>query len=541
MKKKILALSLACAMSLGLLAGCGGGCSEASPDPSAAPSAAAGSSTPAESGTLTVSLSSSPSKLDPIHYTGTYESQIIGQVCDRLIEYNDDLDTYVPSLATSWTISEDGSTYVFQIRQGVHFQNGQYSQGREMTAEDVAWSLNRSAQYSDMARLSMLDKAEVTGEWEVTCTLKSPNAAFLTALTDAGNSIIAQEEVEGWGDDFGYHLTGTGAFIMEDFQLDEQAVLVANEDYWLGVPNIQKLVFRFISDPTQTANALLAGEIDLATQLSGEAINTVDQAGGNVSLMKVEALQINYVRFNMQNGPTADPLVRQALIQAVDLDAVRTALYQYGEAEAACLPLPYGSWGYDESLESLALPYDVEAAKEKLAQSGYPNGFEVDIYVSNTQERTTLCTLLQAYWSQIGVTTNIHANEWGTFSDMAASGNADIYAMSWTWYPDPYFFLNNLFSSSQTSSNGNGALYINDEVDAALQAAVETTDQTERAAYYSEVMRHAMEDYTGIYYAVPYNCYGINSRVQDFTPRADGTLRFIVSDGEKIVRNTSVA
>ena len=214
MKKKILALSLACAMSLGLLAGCGGGGSEASPDPSAAPSAAAGSSTPAESGTLTVSLSSSPSKLDPIHYTGTYESQIIGQVCDRLIEYNDDLDTYVPSLATSWTISEDGSTYVFQIRQGVHFQNGQYSQGREMTAEDVAWSLNRSAQYSDMARLSMLDKAEVTGEWEVTCTLKSPNAAFLTALTDAGNSIIAQEEVEGWGDDFGYHLTGTGAFIM---------------------------------------------------------------------------------------------------------------------------------------------------------------------------------------------------------------------------------------------------------------------------------------------------------------------------------------
>ena len=445
--KKILALSLACAMSVGLLAGCGnGGNNTPSGD----------DSTGGEPGTLTVALTSSPSKLDPIHYSGTYESQIINQVCDRVVEYNDDLTEYVPSLATSWTISDDGMTYVFQIRQGVHFQNTEYAQGREMTAEDVAYSLNRSAQYSDNNRLDMLDKAEVTGEWEVTCTLKSPNAAFLTALTDAGNSIIAQEEVEGWGDDFGYHLTGTGAFIMEDFQLDEQAVLVANEDYWLGVPNIQKLVFRFISDPTQTANALLAGEIDLATQLSGEAINTVDQAGGNVSLMKVEALQINYVRFNMQNGPTADPLVRQALIQAVDLDAVRTALYQYGEAEAACLPLPYGSWGYDESLESLALPYDVEAAKEKLAQSGYPNGFEVDIYVSNTQERTTLCTLLQAYWSQIGVTTTIHANEWGTFSDMAASGNADIYAMSWTWYPDPYFFLNNS-SPSQTSSNGNGA------------------------------------------------------------------------------------
>ena len=534
--KKILALALACTMTVGLLAGCGGG-SKPSADPQS--SAPAGSTT-GESGTLTVALASSPSKLDPIHYTGTYEGQIIGQVCDRLIEYNDALDTYVPSLATSWEVSEDGMTYIFQIRQGVKFQNGEYSKGREMTAEDVAWSLNRSAQYSDNARLSMLDKAEVTGDWEVTCTLKSANAAFLTALTDAGNSIIAQEEVEGWGDDFGYHLTGTGAFVMESFQLDEQAVLKANEDYWLGVPNIQKLVFKFISDPTQTANALLTGEIDLATQLSGEAINTVDQAGGNISLLKVEALQINYVRFNMQNGPTADPLVRQALIQAVDLDAVRSALYQYDEVKAAVLPLPYGSWGYDESLESLALSYDVEAAKEKLSQSGYPNGFEMDIYVSNTQERVTLCTLLQGYWSQIGVKLNIHSNEWGTFSDMAASGNADSYAMSWAWYPDPYFFLNNLFSSSQTSSNGNGALYVNDEVDELLQKAVETNDQEERASYYSEVMRHAMEDYTGIYYAVPYNCYGINSRIQDFTARADGTLRFIVSDGEKIVRNTSV-
>ena len=93
------------------------------------------------------------------------------------MEYNDDLTEYVPSLATSWTISDDGMTYVFQIRQGVHFQNTEYAQGREMTAEDVAYSLNRSAQYSDNNRLDMLDKAEVTGEWEVTCTLKSPNAS----------------------------------------------------------------------------------------------------------------------------------------------------------------------------------------------------------------------------------------------------------------------------------------------------------------------------------------------------------------------------
>lgn len=533
--KKIFALALACAMSVSLLAGCGGNSGSSN-------SGDEGSTGSANSSTLTVSLSSSPSKLDPIHYTGTYEGQIIQQVCSRLIEYNDDMSEYVPSLATSWEISDDGMTYVFQIRQGVHFHNGEYVQGRELTAEDVAWSLNRSGQYSDNKRLAMLDKAEVTGDWEVTCTLKSANAAFLTALTDAGNSIVAKEEVEGWGDDFGNHLTGTGPFIMTEFALDEYATFVANEDYWMGKPGVENLTFRFITDATQTANALITGDLDLATNLSGESINTVDQAGGDISLLKLEALQINYIRFNMKNGPTADPLVRQALIQAVDLDAVRSALYRYDEVKAAYLPLPYGSWGYDASLESLALPYDVEAAKAKLAEAGLADGFELDIYVSNTQERVTLCNLLQGYWAQIGIKLNIHATEWGTFSDMAASGNADIYAMSWTWYPDPYFFLNNLFCSTNSSSNGNGALYIDDEVDALLQAAVETTDQDERAAYYSKVMERAMKDYTGIYYAVPYNCYGINSRVQDFKPRADGKLIFVYSDnGDSITRNVTVA
>ncbi len=112
-----------------------------------------------------------------------------------------------------------------------------------------------------------------------------------------------------------------------------------------------------------------AGAVDLATQLSGEAINTVQNAGNGIELLKTEALKINYVRFNAQKGPTADPLVRKALIEAVDLDAVRTALYQYDEVEAAYLPLPYGSWGYDASLESM-VPAAMILRTPRLAGTG---------------------------------------------------------------------------------------------------------------------------------------------------------------------------
>ncbi len=533
MMKKILALALACAMSAGLLAGCG---SENNATPSTdGPDGANGK-------TLTVSLSASPAKLDPIHYSGAYEGQIIQQVCDRLVEYNDDMSKFVPSLATSWTVSDDGVTYVFQIRQGVHFQNTKYAQGREMTAEDVAYSLNRSAQFSDNNRLSMLDKAEVTGDWEVTCTLKSANASFMTALTDTGNSIVAKEEVEGWGDNFGYNLSGTGAFYLDKFELDEQAIMSANAEYWLGKPALEKLVFKFITDPNQAANALQTGAIDMATQLSGEAINTVEKAGNGIELVKVEDLKINYIRFNSQKGPTADVRVRQALAEAVDFEAVRSALYQYDEVKAGYLPLPYGSWGYDASLESLAPKYDVEHAKKLLAEAGYANGFDLTINVSNTEERKTLATMLQGYWMALGINAQVAVNEWGTFSDTVCSGNSDVYAMSWSWYPDPYFFLNKLFASNETTAIGNGAGYVSDYVDEMLTQAFSVTDIEERAEYYRKAMEQAMKDYTGVYYANPYGMYGINDRVVDFKPRADGMLIFVTSeDGETISRNVSVA
>ena len=121
--------------------------------------------------------------------------------------------------------------------------------------------------------------------------------------------------------------------------------MAANTEYWLGKPALEKLVFKFITDPNQAANALQTGAIDIATQLSGEAINTVQNAGNGIDLIEVEALKINYIRFNSQKGPTADVRVRQALAEAVDFDAVRAALYQYDEVKAGYLPLPYGSSG----------------------------------------------------------------------------------------------------------------------------------------------------------------------------------------------------
>ena len=390
---------------------------------------------PKQGGTLTVSLASAPSKLDPIHYSGTYESQIICEVTDRLIEYNDDLSEFVPSLATSWEVSEDGITYIFQIREGVNFTASDYHDARALTAEDVAYSLNRSGQFSDNARLSMLDKAEATGDLEVTCTLTNACAAFLTALTDAGNSIVCQEDVEGYGDNFGKNLCGTGPFKLVEFSLDERAVLEANDAYWLGRPNIDTLVFRFITDLTQNGNAAVTGEVDIATDIQGEAIATVGNSDA-VELWTTQALQINYIRLNSRDeiegrpNPLADVNVRKALAMAADWDAIRAALYQYNDAVPGYLPIPFGSWAYDASLESLAPTYDLEQAMQLMSDAGYASGFDISIYVTNNQARIDLTTMLQGYWAALGVNVTPVIGEWGSFSDAVCGGKADAYAMS---------------------------------------------------------------------------------------------------------------
>ena len=247
--QRLAALSMALCLGASLVAGCGGG--SGSSDTQAADSAAAGDSAAVSEssadtaaagdsaaadvseedkygGVLTISLSSVPSNIDPVKYTGVYENQIIAQVCDTLITYSDDLSEFIPCLATSWEANEAGDVYTFHIRDDVYFQPGTYQDGRQMTAEDVTYSLERSAKESALDRLAMLDHCEVIDDFTVECHLTSPNASFLAALYNGGNVIVPKEEVEGWGDEFGAHLVGTGPFMMAEngWKTDESCELV---------------------------------------------------------------------------------------------------------------------------------------------------------------------------------------------------------------------------------------------------------------------------------------------------------------------------
>lgn len=481
-------------------------------------------SEPQNGGVLTIALTSSPKNLDPVKYTGTYESQIIQNVGDTLVAYKMDLSEIVPNLAESWTVSEDGMHYTFKLRDNVYFHPGKFQDGRQMTAEDIKYSLERSHELSAMNRLDMIESVEVISDFELIVHLPKPNAAFLTALTNSGNIIVPKEEVEGWGDDFGNHLIGTGPFMLKEFKYDNETILVKNEKYWAQTPHLDGVTFKVITDINQNANALRTGEIDFSSGLSGEAVKIIRE-DKNINLMETPGLHVAYIYFNQVNGPTADKKVREALIKAVDIEQLVQGVYQYGEAQPASLPLPPGSWGYDESLESSVPKYDPEEAKKLLAEAGYPDGFKTTLYISDTPHRVKMATILQQFLKvNLNIDLEIQTAEWGTFSEIASSGNADIFAMSWTWYPDPFFFLNKIFASSAIGSLGNGQGFNNAEVDRLLDEALVVSEQSERAELYKQALKIIVEEYPGIFYSNENVTWGVAPEVQDLVQRADGCI-----------------
>lgn len=523
MSKKLLVLFLVLAMVLSLaLTGCGNKETAEPSEGSNATTENSSSNKPKDGGMLTVALTATPKTLDPVKYTGIYEGNIIHSVCDNLVYYNKDLNEIIPGLATSWEISDDLKTYTFKLRDDVYFQKGKFQDGRKMTAEDVKYSLERSAKESVMKRLRMLDNVEVVSDTEIICHLNEANAAFLTVLTDSGNAIVPKEEVEGWGEEFGTHLVGTGPFAFKEWKNGDSVVLERSDNYWGEKPHLDGVTFKFISEQNMMTNALRTGEIDVATDVAGESIQAI-KSDENLVLNEKPALKVIYMSMNLTDGPTKDPKVREAIISAIDVDAMVKGLYPWGEGQRAYLALPPGSWGYDKSLEELVPKYDPEKAKQLMKEAGYPDGFQTEIYVAGSDKAAVI---MQDYLKKnLNIDLKINLLEWGTFSETVSKGKAPMYAMSWTWYPDPDFFLYQMFHSKQIGSLGNGQGFSNPEVDELLNKAVsKTADQNERAELYKQALKIITENNGRINIANGKIIDGTSNKVHGFERGADGTI-----------------
>ena len=453
-------------------------------------------------GVLVVGQIAEPKSLDPHAVTAVNDFRILMNVYDGLVRYKDGTLEVEPSLATSWSISEDGTEYTFDLQSGVSFHDG-----TPFNAEAVAFNFDRMLDeehpYHDTGPFplsfffSAIQDVEAVDEDTVKFTLDAPYAPFLSNLAYPTGLIVSPEAVKNHGADFGRNPAGTGPFRFVEWESNAKVVVERNDDYWGGAPSLEAVVFRPITDANTRVAEMLSGGIDVMVEIPPDSVQNFD--GNGFTLYEQAGPHLWFLILNAKEGPFADKRVRQAVNYAIDKKTLVEDILQ-GTAEVASGPTPPAfSWAYNEALQPY--PYDPEKAKALLEEAGHA-GASLTFYVteggSGMLDPVPMGAAIQADLAKVGLDVTIETYEWNTFLgevNPGLEGKADMAEMAWmTNDPDTLPYLALRTGAWPDEGGFNSGYYSNEKVDELLEAARSSTDQAERARLYKEMQEIVYED-----------------------------------------------
>ena len=415
--------------------------------------AKAGGGTP-DSSTASTPLSDSGRELDDVTVAlpGSLSSLYVGQEAGILNYYVaaltqeglvslDASGKVVPALAETWE-QPDATTYVFDLRPDARFQDGS-----EVTAEDVAFSLQEAADPTLSPSLSgylaNLDSVTATGDNQVTVKVKAPDAAFLKNLSTAGAAFVTKKEF--WQEHDGKVgtstslLLGTGPYRVTSFTPDSGLTLERVDTWWGGVPKAKKIDVRFIADENTRFLAAQSGEVDLAFNVPVPQVSQWQSIQG-WRVEKVNDLSYVGLNFDTRVAPFDDPDVRKAIAYAVDKEAIVTNLLQGNGEVATSIATPEsltGTYSPDEARQKLAAvspqyTYDLAKAKESLAASKHPDGFTAElVYPSTGPQLGTAAQAISQSLAEIGITVTVKEQP---IEDWLATLGDGSHGIGFMWY-----------------------------------------------------------------------------------------------------------
>lgn len=435
--------------------------------------------------TLVVAQGADARSLDPHKAIDTPSVRVYQQIYDDLVEKDEHMNI-VPGLAESWEIV-DNKTTIFHLREGVKFHNGEI-----LTAEDVKFTFERMKEQPTVSFLvTELDKIEVIDDYTVKITTKNGFGPLLSHLSHPGAGILNKKAVLEAGDTYGQHPVGTGAFVFSEWQAGDKIILTANKDYFLGEPAIKKLTFKSIPEGTNRAIALETGDADIAYDIEAIDIENVKNNKNLVFLIE-PSLGNSYLTINTKQPPFDNVKVRQALAYAINAEDIKSVVYK-NTAEVANSPICPMIPGYNK--DAMYYDYNIEKAKELLAEAGYPDGFKTSIWINDNNARKDIATILQAQFKEIGIDATIDVFEWGAYLDRTAKGEHSLSIMGWvTVTGDADYGLYPVFHSSAHGRPGNRSFYTNPEVDKLLDFARTSVNQEERLKAYEKVQEIVQEE-----------------------------------------------
>jgi len=494
-----------------------------------------------ESAVLNFATNADPT-LNPWTPGAVIESNLINTILfEQLTRYNPEDLSPVPGLAVSWEAAEDAMSWNFSLRDGVL-----WSDGEAFDAEDVAFTFNDVILVDELGaqsatQFSQVETVEIVDPLTVRFVLNSPFSALPYYL--AAFSGMLPEHVLG---DAENPLTeasfnkqnpvSTGPYKVAEFVPGSFVRLEPNETYWGEAPKLAGIVFKIIPDANTQVAQLLAGQLDLVNRLSPALLAGVE-SNPELEVLRQSQNLYFWVALNQEDERFTDPRVRQALLMAIDRQAMIDSILEgYGTvATGPIAPLLGAIYTADVPDYS----FDPEGAKALLAEAGWTPGadgvlekdgarLEIGMPTGQFGDLVPATLLVQQYWEDIGVKANVDVIEWNAYIQQVVVSRDYEGTLAW-WSQPPTPDVTPYYSCEARSSGNNIPNYCSEDLDAIMANGQRALTPEDQAAAYGEMQTYLAEELPYLYLWYPDILSVKNTRLQGF-PDINASTAFQFSE-----------
>jgi peptide/nickel transport system substrate-binding protein len=425
-----------------------------------------------------------PSRFDPHRAANAADGLALFMTYDRLVHLDAESNP-VPGLAESWEYSTDGMALTFKVRQGVTFHDGTPFDAAAVKANlERAKTLEGSVVAADLAPIESVD---VVDPATVQLNLTAPNAALLGILSDRAGAMISPAAFD--KPDLDQAPVGAGMYTVSDYRPGDRIVFTRAEGYWdPAAQGAAEIDYILMGDSSTRLNGLRTGELDAAVLEPGD----VEGAESNgLAITQRSTVQYQQMYMNRTVAPFDDVNVRKALNFAFDRQGIVDAVdFGYGEPNSQIFPEGY--WAFNEDIGTDFYTYDPEKARELLAESAYPDGFEFDMLLPTPGTSPQIAEILQASFAELGITMNIIETPAQEVADrfFVRKDVATLLGV-WTGRADPSMTTSLRWTSTGFSNPGG---HTTPEIEALNATALETIDPDARAEAMHELVAAGTEE-----------------------------------------------
>jgi peptide/nickel transport system substrate-binding protein len=462
--------------------------------------------------TVTIGIAQGSWDLIPARDTDFVSNLVYTLIYDNIVNLTPDLKI-VPELAEDYSRESD-TQYVFKLRDGVKFHNGE-----PFTAEDVKYTYEWIQNNPNPRKNYVAPVSDVVVENDTTVRfdLSKPYAPFLYKIR-AIMWPLSKAAIEKYGKSYNTNPVGTGPFRLTSWKSGSEATLEKYDNYWMNnKPTIETVVFRILPEASTKVTQLTTGTIDTLDTIPVQYASRVENAE-NVRLHQTAGVSSGRIDFNTQVEALANRKVRRALAWATDKQKiVDTVLQGYADPGKSVLPNSFPA--YADEISDFSHPRgDVSKAKQLLSDAGYSN-LSLKIKTSTRPAHKKTSTLLQSMWGKAGVDVRVQSLNGTTFFSQEKKGDFEVAVSNWTWFGDPDTLLYLYHSKGLNVWNID-----NKELDAMIEKQRRTVDQQARRKIIRAIQKYVYEEAYSIYTYYPRRLQGVANRISGFAQYPNGSF-----------------